>query len=242
MCLRAQVPRQPPPGKMVRRGGDGRSRLGAMATDPEVRPEGSVAHASTGGASPPEDRAHQRPRGARPGRVVSAGVRPGARTAKGTRARLSDSAYRRNAFPAAASHGQRAVSQPGGWSAAGSTPTLRSCATRSKASHRPHPRRTTRRVTAALDIAFSGSALPDERASDVGQWKWLHRTTTGRPLARDQLQRRACMGPQAAARDRYRADLAASPCHESPAYAAAAPARSATASAALRPRPDFTCT
>jgi hypothetical protein len=111
MCLRAQVPRQPPPGKMVRRGGDGRSRLGAMATDPEVRPEGSVAHASTGGASPPEDRTHQRPRGARPGRVVSAGVRPGARTAKGTRARLSDSVPRRNAFPAAASHGQRAVSQ-----------------------------------------------------------------------------------------------------------------------------------
>jgi hypothetical protein len=33
MCLRAQVPRQPPPGKMVRRGGDGRCRLGAMATD-----------------------------------------------------------------------------------------------------------------------------------------------------------------------------------------------------------------
>jgi hypothetical protein len=95
MCLRAQVPRQPPPGKMGRRGGDGRSRLGAMATDPELRPEGSVAHASTGGASPPEDRAHQRPRGARPGRVVSAGVRPGARTAKGTRARLSDSVHRR---------------------------------------------------------------------------------------------------------------------------------------------------
>jgi hypothetical protein len=36
-------------------------------------------------------------RAARPGRVVSAGIRPGARTAKGTRARLSDSVHRRNA-------------------------------------------------------------------------------------------------------------------------------------------------
>jgi hypothetical protein len=125
------MPRQPPPGKMVRRGGDGRSRLGAMATDPEVRPEGSVAHASSGGASPPEDRAHQPPRGAtRPRRVRRyPSRRPYCERNSCTPFRLRTQTKR---FPAAASHGQRAVSPPGGWSAAGSTPTLRCCATRSK--------------------------------------------------------------------------------------------------------------
>jgi hypothetical protein len=176
MCLRAQVPRQPPPGKMGRRGGDGRSRLGAMATDPELRPEGSVAHASTGGASPPEDRAHQRPRGGatRPRRVRRCpSGRPYCERNSCTPFRLRIQTKRfpggcvsRTARRFAAGrlvrgrvYADTAVLRD---TVEGVTPT--SSTQDYQAGH------------AALDIAFSGSALPDERASDVGQWKWLHRT------------------------------------------------------------------